>query len=88
VEEQMITANPDITKLRNENLDFIIMGCDGIWEVKTNAEMVNYMRRKMDDKKPLNKIVEELLDELISKDSSSSEYGMDNMSAILIKFKK
>jgi serine/threonine protein phosphatase PrpC len=30
-EEQMITANPDITKVKNENIDFIIMGCDGIW---------------------------------------------------------
>ena len=29
--EQMITANPDITKVKNENIDFIIMGCDGIW---------------------------------------------------------
>ena len=30
-EEQMITAKPDITKIKNENIDFIIMGCDGIW---------------------------------------------------------
>jgi serine/threonine protein phosphatase PrpC len=30
-EEQMITANPDIIKVKNENIDFIIMGCDGIW---------------------------------------------------------
>ncbi len=64
------------------------MGCDGIWEVKTNAEMVNYIRRKFEEKKPLGKILEDLLEELISKDSSSSEYGMDNMSAILIKFNK
>jgi serine/threonine protein phosphatase PrpC len=30
-EEQAITANPDVLKIKNENLDFIIMGCDGIW---------------------------------------------------------
>ena len=28
------------------------------------------------------------MDELVSKETESSEYGMDNMSAILIKFKK
>lgn len=50
--------------------------------------MVTYIRRKMEEKKAMGKILEELLDELISKDSSSSEYGMDNMSAILIKFNK
>jgi serine/threonine protein phosphatase PrpC len=27
----MITAKPDISKTKNENIDFIIMGCDGIW---------------------------------------------------------
>jgi len=32
-------------------------------------------------------IVEDLLDELISRDSGN-QYGMDNMSAILIKFDK
>lgn len=32
-------------------------------------------------------IIEQLLDELISKDSSN-QYGMDNMSAMLIKFDK
>lgn len=39
-EEQIITANPDIKKIKNEGLDFIIMGCDGIWEVKSNQNMV------------------------------------------------
>lgn len=33
----MITANPDVTKIKNENIDFIIMGCDGIWQVKSNS---------------------------------------------------
>lgn len=31
VEEQIITADPQITKIKNEGIDFIIMGCDGIW---------------------------------------------------------
>ena len=36
----MITANPDLKKIKRENVDYIIMGCDGIWEVKKNEEMV------------------------------------------------
>ncbi len=43
----MITANPDILKIKNENLDFIIMGCDGIWEVKTNEDMVKWVSKKL-----------------------------------------
>ena len=30
-EEQMITANPDLKVIKNQGIDFIIMGCDGIW---------------------------------------------------------
>lgn len=43
-EEWPITANPDV---RVEDLttedDFVIMGCDGIWETKSNDEMVAYI---------------------------------------------
>lgn len=30
-EEQTITAKPDILKVKNDGIDFIMMGCDGIW---------------------------------------------------------
>lgn len=68
------------------------MGCDGIWEVKTNGDMVDWVRRRLGEPKDpkfkqLKDITEELLDELVSKDSGN-QYGMDNMSAILIKFNK
>lgn len=62
------------------------MGCDGIWEVKTNGDMVKWVKSRLDQKKEIGLIVQELLDELIAKDSAGSEYGMDNMSAILVKF--
>ena len=40
-EEQAITANPDTYCFDLEDaIDFIIMGCDGIWEKKSNEEMV------------------------------------------------
>lgn len=39
VDEQLIIAKPDIKEynLQNqEKVDFIVMGCDGIWECMTN----------------------------------------------------
>jgi serine/threonine protein phosphatase PrpC len=43
-EEWPITANPDVRveEVTPED-DFIIMGCDGIWETKSNDEMVDYI---------------------------------------------
>ena len=61
------------------------MGCDGIWQVKSNEQMVDWVNQKIAKKHALKDILNQLLSELVSKDSSS-EYGMDNMSAILIKF--
>lgn len=48
--------------------------------------MVDWIKRRLESK-TLKEINEELLDELVSKDSGN-QYGMDNMSAILIRFKK
>lgn len=47
----MITAKPDITKIKNQNIDFIIMGCDGIWQIKTNQDMVNWVNNRLDKRK-------------------------------------
>ena len=47
-EEHPVTANPEIKveELTGEE-DFIIMGCDGIWETKTNEEMVEYIYERI-----------------------------------------
>ena len=40
-EEQAITANPDTYEFDlDKGIDFILMGCDGIWEKKSNEEAV------------------------------------------------
>ena len=51
-EEQAITANPDTYEFDlTPDIDFIIMGCDGIWEKKSNAEMVEYIYEKLKEEK-------------------------------------
>jgi len=49
--------------------------------------MVEWVKRRLARDTPSQTILEELLDELVSKDSSN-QYGMDNMSAIIIRFAK
>lgn len=50
--------------------------------------MIKWVKRRMDSNRVLGDILEELLSELVAKDGANSEYGMDNMSAILVKFNK
>jgi serine/threonine protein phosphatase PrpC len=64
-----VTGNPDIYtyELTPED-DFIIMGCDGIWETKSNQQMVDYLYEKLRTKKDLKQIVRDLLEDIISPD--------------------
>jgi hypothetical protein len=56
--------------------------------VKTSDDMVKWVKKRLDSARQLGDILEELLTDLIAKDGNNSEFGMDNMSAILIKFNK
>lgn len=68
-EEQPITCAPDLqTRKIQPTDDFIIMACDGIWEVKTSQEIVDFVYERLRKGMKLSKIVEELLDSLLSSD--------------------
>jgi protein phosphatase 1G len=70
-EEQMITANPEIiTDKLTSDCDFMVIGCDGVWDCKTNQEVGDfvYKRLKTNPNAKLSKIVEELLDECLATD--------------------
>ena len=98
-EEQIVTCNPDILfENRSQNDDFVIMGCDGIWECISNTGISEYIYDKENNinngnnsnkNKELNleKILEDLFERNIAK-SEEEENGCDNMTAILIQFKK
>jgi serine/threonine protein phosphatase PrpC len=47
-EEHPITANPDVYEYEMPaDLDFVFMGCDGVWERKSNEEMVEWIYAKL-----------------------------------------
>lgn len=71
--QQMITCKPDIKEFdRSPDDEFIIMGCDGIWEryVQDTAGLVDKIRPDIMNGKQLSKIMEEMLDSLLAKETS------------------
>ncbi|KAL9181517.1 hypothetical protein ACHAXT_010322 [Thalassiosira profunda] len=83
--EQMITAEPDIlsTNLR-EGDEFIVLGCDGIWDCLANEECVKYVRDRIDSKHP-HEIGAEMLDDIVSADPRASQgIGGDNMTLLIV----
>lgn len=92
-EEHPITANPEVYEYEWDNdCDFIIMGCDGVWEQKNNDEMVEWVYGQLGkdmEGADLETVVKNLLHENISEDHTMTNgLGCDNMTCILVVFRK
>lgn len=92
-EDQVITAFPEISIEKiTADCDFIVCACDGIWDCLSSQDAVNQVIEKMKKKKckdSLACLVEELLDQILAQDVATSQgIGCDNMSCIVIEFKK
>jgi len=88
--EQMISAIPDIQKIELEaGDDFVVLACDGIWNSKTNQQVVDFVRPRLHkaghSPKALSHICEELFDDCLSPDTSGDGTGCDNMTAIIVR---
>jgi len=67
--------------------EFILLGCDGIWDCLTNEQAVQYVRSRLDSKTP-TEIGKEILDEIISVDPRATQgIGGDNMTIMIIDLK-
>jgi len=90
-EEQMICAFPDVSvRELSSNIQYVIMGCDGVYETKTSQEIGDFVlgECKKDLNAKLKEVAEKLLDAIISPDyMKTSGAGCDNMTCIIIKFK-
>ena len=91
-EEQVLISLPDV-KIENlvEDIDFIVLASDGVWECKTNQEICDFFTEKF-KKEPngkISKFIEELFDEIFAPNVyNETGAGCDNMSCIVIKIKK
>ena len=93
--EQIITAYPDVIedKMSKEN-DFIIIGCDGIWDCITDQEVCDIIKEKIKApgtnpfKVDLSKILGEICDNICAKGPPGDILvGYDNMTCLVIQFK-
>ena len=86
--EQIVTAHPEITVTElKEGDEFLIIACDGIWDVLTSQQTVDYVRQRIDADVPLSKICEQLADECMAPDTKGTGIGCDNMSVVIVLLK-
>merc|ERR1711957_953351 len=63
---------------------FLVMGCDGIWEILTMEEICQIAENGLNKVSKITEVAEEILDRGLATDTSQG-IGCDNMSAIVIK---
>jgi protein phosphatase PTC2/3 len=89
-EKQIITAFPDIREEPlTDKTEFIITACDGIWDCLSNEEAVKRIREQISQGKAIKDINEKMLDDICAPSTEGGTMvGCDNMTSIIIRFKK
>ena len=86
--EQSVIAVPEITRIDDiKNIDFIIMGCDGVWDCVKRQLVCEFMEKEIRENPDgkLSDILGTIFDKCISP-VFGKVIGTDNMSCIIIQF--
>merc|ERR1719402_1010968 len=73
-------------KVTNED-EFMILACDGIWNVMTSQECVDFVRDRLEKDSCISDILGELFDQCIAPDSQGDGSGCDNMTCIVVQLR-
>lgn len=81
-----LAALPEVRKLDvTEDWEFVVLACDGIWDVMTNEEVIEFVRPRIAEAKSVEEICEDLLAHCLAPDTAAGA-GCDNMTVILVCF--
>jgi len=79
IDKHIVPPMADIVEYsRNSSASFIVLACDGIWDVMTNDEVASFITHRTSTNK-LEDIASQLLDECLHRNST------DNMSVYIVK---
>ncbi|XP_063236541.1 probable protein phosphatase 2C T23F11.1 [Bacillus rossius redtenbacheri] len=84
-EEQIVTAFPDVeVRDLNEDWEFVVLACDGIWDVMTNEEVVEFVRVRLGAGMAPEDVCEDLMTRCLAPDCHMGGLGCDNMTVVLV----
>lgn len=73
--DQSVIASPEITKIKNiEGIEFIIMGCDGLWDCVEPQKLCETISRRIKENVKLSDIIGDIFDTILSKSNNSKKY--------------
>lgn len=79
--EQLVSPEPEIfVQERNPADEFLVLACDGIWDVMTNEELCDFVRNRLQISHSMEHICNQVIDTCLYKGSR------DNMSIVIVTF--
>ena len=86
--EQLVTAVPDVRTVEvDENIDFMVVSTDGIWDMLDNQTVVNMVIDGLVRETHLNKICMEIINTCKTPINPTTRMGTDNMIIIVTMFR-
>jgi len=80
--EQLVSPEPEIfLQDRDEGDEFLILACDGIWDVMSNEELCDFVRNRLQINSSMEAVCNQVIDTCLYKGSR------DNMSIVIVTFK-
>uniref|UniRef100_A0A3Q3Q0U5 Protein phosphatase 1B n=1 Tax=Monopterus albus TaxID=43700 RepID=A0A3Q3Q0U5_MONAL len=78
--EQLVSPEPEVFEMVRapEQDQFVILACDGIWDVMSNEELCEFVKSRLEVSDDLERVCNEVVDTCLHKGSR------DNMSAVLV----
>ena len=79
--EQLVSPLPEVTVKRLDPTDeFLVLACDGVWDVMTNQDLYSFVRYQLSIEESLKTICSNVIDTCLHKGSK------DNMSVLVVTF--
>ncbi|CCD17479.1 unnamed protein product [Trypanosoma congolense IL3000] len=91
--EQLVITVPDVVKVDREIGDtFLVLACDGIFDVLSNEQLINSVLAKKGENKPNRDICEEICRECLAPSAEGGRFaarpqGTDNMTLMIVDLK-
>ncbi len=86
--EQLVTALPDVFTVEiDPNIDFMVLASDGVWDVLTNQQVVDFIEERIHKVMPLNRIATLLIELCNNLVPTWCGMGSDNLTCIIATIK-
>ena len=82
--QQPVIAVPDVRTITVEKaIDFLVVATDGVWHIKSNQEVVDFITDCLNRTMPLNEIGSALIDSCKTPVNPNTGLGSDNMTIMI-----